>query len=117
MTRLRAETDALFVPMSFAASDRPNMELAFPSKLADYTATGVPLLIYGPSHCSAVAWARENPGVAEVVEAEGGLSVAIAKLANNPGHRVLLGKRALDAGREYFSHARCKQRFHESLST
>jgi glycosyltransferase involved in cell wall biosynthesis len=117
MTRLRAETDALFVPMSFAASDRANMELAFPSKLADYTATGVPLLIYGPSHCSAVAWARENPGVAEVVEAECGLSVAIAKLANDPDHRVLLGKRALDAGREYFSHARCKQRFHESLST
>jgi len=114
--RLRSEADALFVPMSFAASDRANMEMAFPSKLADYTATGVPLLIYGPSYCSAVAWARENPGVAEVVEAEPDLAQAIMHLANNPDHRISLGKCALDTGREYFSHARIQQVFYQSLS-
>jgi glycosyltransferase involved in cell wall biosynthesis len=116
LTRLREEADALFAPMSFAAADRANMELAFPSKLADYTATGVPLLIYGPSYCSAVAWARENPGVAEVVEAEPDLTLAIEHLATNPDHRFSLGKCALEAGREYFSHARVQQRFHQSLS-
>lgn len=116
LKHLREETSALFVPMSFATSDRANMEMAFPSKLADYTATGVPLLIYGPSYCSAVTWAHENPGVAEVVESEPDLAVAIAKLANNPDHRVSLGKRALATGREYFSHARVQQRFHQSLS-
>lgn len=115
LNRLRNETHVLFVPMSFASSDRANMEMAFPSKLADYTATGVPLLIYGPAYCSAVAWARENPGVAEVVEAETDLAAAIDKLANNPDHRLLLGKRALDAGREYFSHACCQQQLHQSL--
>jgi glycosyltransferase involved in cell wall biosynthesis len=113
---LRDEADALFVPMSFDASDRANMEMAFPSKLADYTATGVPLLIYGPGYCSAVAWARENPGVAEVVESETDLANTIAKLANNPDHRIALGKRALSTGREYFSHARIQQRFHQVLS-
>ena len=116
LTRLRAETHALFVPMSFAASDRANMEMAFPSKLADYTATGVPLLIYGPCYCSAVAWARENPGVAEVVEAEPDLTAAIKRLATNSDHRIILGKRALETGREYFSHACIRQRFHQSLS-
>jgi glycosyltransferase involved in cell wall biosynthesis len=116
LKRLRAETHALFVPMSFAAADRTNMEMAFPSKLADYTATGVPLLIYGPNYCSAVAWAHENPGVAEVVEAEPDLSTAIARLATNPDHRVSLGKRALDTGREYFTHARVQQLFYQSLS-
>jgi glycosyltransferase involved in cell wall biosynthesis len=116
LNRLRAETHALFVPMSFAAADRANMEMAFPSKLADYTASGVPLLIYGPSYCSAVAWARENPGVAEVVEAEPDLTSAIERLANNPDHRIALGKRALDTGREYFSYACVQQRFHRSLS-
>jgi glycosyltransferase involved in cell wall biosynthesis len=116
LMRLREEADALFVPMSFAASDRANMEMAFPSKLADYTATGIPLLIYGPSYCSAVAWARENPGVAEVVEAERDLAQAVARLAKNPDHRLSLGQRALDTGREYFSHARIQQRFHQSLS-
>jgi glycosyltransferase involved in cell wall biosynthesis len=116
LKRLREEASALFVPMSFAASDRANMEMAFPSKLADYTATGVPLLIYGPSYCSAVVWARENPGVAEVVESEIDLANAIATLANNPEHRISLGKRALEAGRQYFTHACVKQIFYQSLS-
>ena len=116
LTTLRSEAHALFVPMSFAGSDRANMEMAFPSKLADYTATGVPLLIYGPNYCSAVAWARENPGVAEVVEAETELPAAIERLATNPDHRIALGKSALDTGREYFSHARVQQRFHQCLS-
>jgi glycosyltransferase involved in cell wall biosynthesis len=115
LTRLRTDAHALFVPMSFAASDRANMEMAFPSKLADYTATGVPLLIYGPNYCSAVAWARENPGVAEVVEAEPDLTAAIERLATNPDYRIALGKLALDTGRDYFSHARVQQRFHQSL--
>ena len=116
LIRLHEEAHALFVPMSFAASDRANMEMGFPSKLADYTATGVPLLIYGPSYCSAVAWARENRGVAEIVDNEPDLAPAIERLVTNPDHRVALGKRALDAGREYFTHASVQQRFHQSLS-
>ncbi len=103
------------MPMSFDASDRANMEMAFPSKLADYTATGLPLLIYGPAYCSAVVWARENPGVAEVVEAEAELTKRSTRLANDPAQRVALGKRALDVGREYFTHERVQQVFHRAL--
>ena len=114
--RLREEADALFVPMSFSEADRPNMEMAFPSKLADCTATGVPLVIYGPAYCSAVTWARENPGVAEVVETETALSDAISKLANDPAHKLALGSRALEVGRQYFSHARTQQIVHRLLS-
>jgi glycosyltransferase involved in cell wall biosynthesis len=116
LARLREEADALFVPMSFDASDRANMEMAFPSKLADYTATGLPLLIYGPCYCSAVAWARENEGVAEVVEAEAQLGDAIKRLANDPARRASLGKRALEVGREYFSHEQARHVFHRALS-
>ena len=114
--RLRAEANALFVPMSFAAADRSNMEMAFPSKLADYTATGLPLLIYGPNYCSAIAWARENPGVAEVVEAEEDLPTAVKRLANDPAWRVALGQRAVQVGRQYFSYDRVQQVFHQALS-
>ncbi|HEU5459626.1 MAG TPA: glycosyltransferase [Pyrinomonadaceae bacterium] len=115
MARLRDEADALFVPMSFESSHRANMETAFPSKLADCTATGLPLLIYGPSYCSAVTWASENQGVAEVVEAESDLGEAIQRLANDPRYRVSLGKRALDVGREYFTHHRVQQVFSAAL--
>ena len=117
LTRLRDEADALFVPMSFDARDRTNMEMAFPSKLADCTATGLPLLIYGPRYCSAVTWARENQGVAEVVEDESNLGEAINRLASDPVHRVSLGKRALDVGHEYFSHERVQQVFHRVLQS
>jgi glycosyltransferase involved in cell wall biosynthesis len=113
---LREEADALFVPMSFDPADRVNMEMAFPSKLADYTAVGLPLLIYGPPYCSAIAWARENAGVAEIAESEVDLGHSVALLANNPDKRIALGKRALGAGREYFTHDRAQQIFHQSIS-
>jgi len=116
LARLRDEADALFVPMSFADSDRANMTMAFPSKLADYTATGLPLLIYGPAYCSAVNWASDNPGIAEVVESESGLRGAVAALAQHPDHRLALGTRVLEVGREYFSHARVQQVFYQVLS-
>lgn len=103
--RLREEADCLFVPMSFEDVDRVNMELAFPSKLADYTAAGIPLLIYGPTYCSAVKWARENEGVAEVVvdEDKSALSAVINRLATDSFIRMRLGERALVVGRKYFS--------------
>ncbi len=116
ITRLRDEADALFVPMSFESCDRVNMEMAFPSKLADCTAVGLPLLIYGPSYCSAVTWAHENPGVAEVVESEPALPAAITRLAQDPAHRIALAARALDVGRAYFTHERVQQIFQQSLS-
>jgi hypothetical protein len=116
LTRLRAEADALFIPMSFDASDRDNMEMAFPSKLADCTATGVPLLIYGPTYCSAVAWARENEGVAQVVESEADLEKSVVRLAKDPIMRVALGQRALEVGRQYFSHERVQEVFRRALS-
>ena len=113
---IRTEADALFVPMSFDAADRVNMEMAFPSKLADYTAAGLPLVIYGPGYCSAVAWARENPDVAEIAENEDQLSNAIQRLANDPDHRVRLGDRALAVGRKYFTHETARQMFYQALS-
>jgi hypothetical protein len=66
--KLKNEADVMFLPMSFAPQDRQNMEISFPSKLTDYTLTGLPLLIVGPNYCSAVRWAKENPGVADIVE-------------------------------------------------
>ena len=117
LTRLREEAHALFVPMSFDDGERNNMQMAFPSKLADYTATGLPLLIYGPAYCSAVVWVRNNPGVAEVLDHKMGLSNAINRLANDPSHRVALGKRALDAGREYFTHNRARELFIRAIKS
>ena len=115
INRLRDEVDALFVPMSFDESDRSNMQLAFPGKLADCTAIGVPVLIYGPKYCSAVRWARENAGVAEVVDAQEDLEEVVKRLAEDPALRHELGRKALEVGEKYFAHETVQAVFNRTL--
>ena len=110
---LREETDILFVPMDFATQSNSNMLYAFPSKLAVYTATGVPMIIWGPPQCSAVRWAHDCVDVAEVVEKNDPclLQSAIRRLAEDPNRRYHLALRALVAGRQFFSYARGRDFF------
>jgi hypothetical protein len=91
--------------MSFVATDQPNMMISFPSKLTDYTNAGLPLLIFGPEYCSAVRWARDNPGVAEIVSIDSSEAVqtALARIASDANYRRCLAEAALSAGQRYFS--------------
>jgi hypothetical protein len=101
----RQEADFLFVPMSFEPFDLKTMEVNFPSKLADYTAMGLPLLIAGPPSTSAVRWASDNSGVAEVIEDDTleSMTRAVTRLAD-PDHRRNLAAAAIEAGARQFSH-------------
>lgn len=114
---LRERADALFVPMSFELVDRNNTEFSFPSKLADYSAIGLPLLIYGPPYCSAAKWAVENKGVAEIVVEDSGraLSEALHRLVCEPRHRIALAHKAIAVGETYFSHRTASESFFRSL--
>jgi glycosyltransferase involved in cell wall biosynthesis len=116
--RLRERADLLLMPMSFDAADARNMELCFPSKLADYTAMGVPILIVGPSYCSAVRWARENAGVAEVVTGigPGELSSALTKLHGDAALRRRLAAEALRVGLTFFGHQQAQDHFIAAIS-
>jgi hypothetical protein len=115
---LRRDVDVLFVPMSFAAEDAQNMMLGFPSKLADYTAVGLPLLIWGPPYCSAVRWAHENSGAAEVVDvpAAAALKDSVTRLMNDAHHRRSLAETALEKGREFFAHDVAVGTFHRLIA-
>lgn len=113
---LRHEADILYVPMSFDPGDRLNMELSFPSKLTDYTLTGLPLLISGPDYCSAVRWAGEHEGVAEyVTNVDGdGLAEALQRLVDLV-HRRRIGERAAEVGSAIFSYERAIAILYEAL--
>lgn len=104
--RFRREADALFVPMSFDDIDRDNMTAGFPSKLADYTVAGLPLIICGPPYCSAVRWARQNRGCCKIVENLDlhRLESAVRQLQTNSRLRSEMGADALRIGDKYFSH-------------
>lgn len=105
--KLRETADVLFLPMSFKPADLPNTKVAFPSKLVEYCAAGLPVLIWGPPYCSGVRWAREHPGFAEVVETgkEEAVIEAIHRLAD-PAHRQQMGECSLSLAREFFAHER-----------
>ena len=115
---LRNEADFLYVPMSFAAIDAPNMEKSFPSKLTDYTAVGVPILVQGPPACSAVHWARDHPDVAAVVTDSSGaaLSQTMADLLAAPERRQTLARNALELGASMFDPRVAAELLHAALS-
>jgi hypothetical protein len=112
---LREQADFVFVPMVFDSSQR-NMLVSFPSKLTDYTATGLPLLICGPSYCSAVRWAEEYAPVAEVVTSPkiDQLKSAVVRL-EDVKHRRSLGRAASQVGDLLFSHDVCRRTFWSAL--
>lgn len=118
IARLRASVDVLFVPMSFAAADESNMRMSFPSKLTDYTAVGVPLLLCGPPYCSAVRWANENHGVAEVVMSDQpqALAEGVDRLVGDRAHRLALARQAQLIGARDFAAAAAAATFHHALN-
>lgn len=117
MQKLRESADVMFAPMDFDDKYKTHVKLCFPSKLTDYTAIGLPILIWGPSYCSAVRWAQENPGVAEVVNTKNvrDLEVAVNNLVNHPKHRYQLGLNALVKGHDYFDYDVVVQKFYQSI--
>ena len=104
---LREIADVLFVPMTFGAEQMDNMKISFPSKLTDYTATGLPLLIHAPAYASAVRWARAEHDVAEIVDepGEAPLRAAIARLHEDADRRARLAAHAVAAGQRDFDSA------------
>ena len=110
---LRTAADLLYVPMSFDPGDRLAMKTNFPSKLTDYTAVGLPLLIQGAADSSAVMWAEENPGVAEVVAEPSveALGRSLRGLLHDSVQRLALGAKALAVGQRYFAHDRASRVF------
>jgi hypothetical protein len=98
-------SDAMFLAMSFAPEDRENTELCFPSKLADYTVAGLPILVCSPGYGTAAKWAKANPGAAERVESLEAADIAHAaeRLVRDAGLRRRLAWGALEVGNRMFS--------------
>ncbi len=115
---LRTEADILYAPMSFDPEDHLAMKTNFPSKLTDYTAVGLPILIQGPPDSSAVSWARENAEVAAVVTTEASVVLLgeLERLRTDSAYRINLASRALVVGNQYFDATAASQIFHRVLA-
>lgn len=115
--RLRDEADVLFLPESFEEAQNNTIDLSFPSKLTDYTATALPILMWGPKLGAAIRWAESEPGVAAIVtEADENVMAAILeKLASDQAWRRRLGAAAAEIGKKYFSAQSAQTIFYQAL--
>jgi glycosyltransferase involved in cell wall biosynthesis len=115
--RLRTDADILLVPMAFDGAGDGNMQLSFPSKLTDYSATGLPLFILGPQSCSAARWAQANGPVAEIVtEPNEDIILAALRRLSDGDYRLQLGCRCMRAGKSVFDHAAIQALFFDCLA-
>jgi len=102
---LRREADCLLVTGSFEPSHRDVVRTLFPSKLADYTAVGVPILSWAPDYASVTRFARDHPGAFKVVTDVGrnSLLAGIESVAGSAENRVALALHAIEVGDTMFS--------------
>ena len=86
-----ASADILFLPYSFLPIARGAVETAFPSKIADYLASGKPIIVFGPRYSSLVRYAREQ-SFAEIVDefSPSALARAIRKMTFSRADRQRL---------------------------
>ena len=67
--RVLCSADALLLPISFSSGARTFMRYSIPGKLAEYCATGLPILSYAPPDVAQSSEARRF-GYAEVVDSQ-----------------------------------------------
>jgi hypothetical protein len=117
-TLLADSADVLFVAQPFSELFRRNAVIAFPSKLADYTAIGLPIMMCGPEYSSGVKWARQNPHACEVVTSAdiGTLAQTLRQLDDDAAGRQSLAANALDAGEKSFAFDRAWNVLAKALS-
>jgi hypothetical protein len=117
MTRRVSETsDALFLPTSFESAEQTDMATLFPSKLADYTAIGLPVLVWAPRYSSAARWVTENQGAAELITDPDptALREPIIRL-KNPEYAAKIASAGVAAGIRDFSATTIRKRFMDAL--
>ena len=92
------------LPASFEPREREDVSTLFPSKLADYTAIGLPVLVWGPGYSSAARWAAENPGATVCITDHDPTPVkaALNRLVGDPVYTVKVAMAGIQAGNRDF---------------
>lgn len=116
---VKRECDVLLVAYSFdPASHQTLYRSHFPSKLPEYLALAMPVIITGPEYATGVIWGLNNPTAVITIchSDESRWSDTIRQLINSSELRMDLGSAALAAGRRDFNPAKIDQAFQELVS-
>jgi glycosyltransferase involved in cell wall biosynthesis len=111
-----AEADAFLIPMVFEAGMRQRMQTSFPSKLVEFAQFGKPLIVWGPSDCSAIDWAGNSiKALCVTEESTTALLDRIMSLFKNPQEQSRLAAEARKASESEFNPQRIQQQFLDLL--
>jgi hypothetical protein len=115
--RVAASAHLLYLPASFHERERVDVSTLFPSKLADYTAVGLPVLVWGPAYSSAARWPADNPGATELVTDPdpAALQPALQRLTD-PVYAARVAAAGVAAGGRDFDPLAVRSRFWGALS-
>src|SRR5262249_45180397 len=116
---VQSDCDAVMLPYPNPAGGMERLfRHHFPSKLPEYLALGMPVIITGPSYATGMKWAQQqSEAVATYSEVDvEGVSRLLERLRDHPEYRLKLSKAGYQAGNRDFEPVRIKTRFLTYLS-
>jgi hypothetical protein len=115
----REEADCLVLPQPFDEAERATTSTSFPSKWVEYSAIGVPLIVWAPPWATSAQFAIDHTGCAEVVTTPDTTDLlhAIARLAASAAYRAELAEGLLAVGRQAFAPETAWRQFWTALQS
>ncbi|HEY1793412.1 MAG TPA: glycosyltransferase [Opitutaceae bacterium] len=116
-TSFKRECDAVWQPYPNPAGTMERLyRYHFPSKLPEYLALGMPLIVTGPDYATGLAWARRNLGPDLCASSAAELGAVLAGLASSGEKRVALARLCHEAGERDFNPAHIVKTFRGLLA-
>jgi glycosyltransferase involved in cell wall biosynthesis len=115
---LKDQCDAVWLPYAEGAAHQTLYETHFPSKLAEYLALGMPVVISGPEYATGVRWGLRHPDATLTVAAGSADQVraAFERVRDDAALRRRLAEAARRAGDADFDPQRIREGFMGALS-
>jgi hypothetical protein len=114
--RVASTADALLLTGSFDDKDRIDASTLFPSKLADYTAIGLPIITWAPAYSSAARWSAETGGALLFTDRDPApVRAALVRLQTDRAFAAEVAKRGVEAGKRDFELSVARDRFFGAL--
>jgi hypothetical protein len=116
--RLASTAHCLVVTASFYPEDRYNETTLFPSKMADYTAVGLPIIVWGPPSSSIARWASAHPGACALITDRDPAFVrsAIMRFVRDPQYSASVSARGVEVGRALFDPGAARSQFYRAIT-
>lgn len=114
---LKRDCDAVWLPYPRIGGKMERLyRHHFPSKLPEYLALGMPVIVTGPDFATGVRWARANLGPELCATEAREMAGLLGRMAQDPARRLSLAERCVNCGQRDFDPAKIVAQFHAHLA-